>query len=75
MRLKGRGLSLKREESTAPYAVRALQTLSPFGLNAKYMNSFLQSIEKEVPEYDEYEIGLGFNRTEEWEWSGFHQTR
>lgn len=67
VRLKGKGLSLKREESTAPYAVRTLQTLSLFGLNASYMKSFLESIEKEVPEYDEYEVEIGFNRTEEWE--------
>lgn len=66
VRLKGKKFSLKREESTAPYYVRALQTISIVGLNASYMNRFLEEIEKEVPEYTEYPIPIKFNDEEKW---------
>ncbi|TVM02700.1 MAG: hypothetical protein CV087_09025 [Candidatus Brocadia sp. WS118] len=67
VRLKGKELSLKREEADAPYYIRALQTISIFGLNASYMNNFLTNIEKETPEYQEYPIPINFNKKEEWE--------
>lgn len=66
VRLKGKNLSLKREEANAPYHVRALQTISIMGLNASYMNRFLVEIEKEVPDYTNYEIEIKLNREEEW---------
>ncbi|MDA3898552.1 MAG: DEAD/DEAH box helicase family protein [Desulfobacteraceae bacterium] len=66
VRLKGKDLSLKREDANAPYQIRALQTISIFGLNASYMNRFLSEIEKEIPEYTDYSIDLKFNRKEQW---------
>ncbi len=66
VRLKGKDFSLKREEVNAPYHIKALQTISIMGLNASYMNSFLQQIEKEVPDYIEYPIDIKLNREEKW---------
>lgn len=66
VRLKGKNLSLKREEANAPYHVRALQTISIMGLNASYMNRFLSEIEKEVPDYTNYPIEIKLNHEEEW---------
>lgn len=67
VRLKGKEFSLKREEAIAPYFIKSLQTISIFGLNAKYMNSFLTSIEKEVDSMIEFKIPIEFNNKEEWE--------
>lgn len=67
VRLKGRGFSLKREEATAPYFLRALQTISIFGLNADYMSNFLANIEKEVDKMEEFELDIQFNNREKWE--------
>lgn len=67
VRLKGKEFSLKREDANAPYHIKALQTISIFGLNASYMNSFLSNIKKEVPEYVEYPIEINYNRSDEWE--------
>lgn len=66
VRLKGKNLSLKREEANAPYHVRALQTISIMGLNASYMNRFLTEIEKEVPDYTNYSIEIKLNHEEQW---------
>ncbi len=66
VRLKGKDLSLKREDANAPYQIRALQTISIFGLNASYMNRFLSEIEKEVPEYTDFPIKIEYNRKEKW---------
>ena len=46
VRLKGQRFSLRREAAPAP-ALRLLQTLYLFGLNADYMNSFLSAIRQE----------------------------
>jgi len=67
VRLKGKSFSLKREGPSAPYFVKALQTISIMGLNASYMNRFLEEIEKEVPEYTEKTFELKFNRIDEWD--------
>lgn len=66
VRLKGKNFSL-REESNAPYHVRALQTISIMGLNASYMNRFLAEIEKEVPDYIDYPIEIKLNHEEQWD--------
>ena len=66
VRLKGKDLSLKREDANAPYQIKALQTIAIFGLNASYMNRFLSEIEKEVPEYTDYPIDIQFNRKDQW---------
>ncbi|TVQ16375.1 MAG: hypothetical protein EA361_04220 [Bacteroidetes bacterium] len=67
VRLKGKELSLKREEANAPYHIRALQTISIMGLNASYMNRFLEQIEKEVPDYTHYPIEIKLNHKEQWD--------
>ena len=66
VRLKGKDYSLKRENESAAYQIRALQTISIFGLNASYMNNFLTNIEKETPEYVEFQVDIKFNRLEDW---------
>jgi hypothetical protein len=66
VRLKGKDLSLKREEANAPYHIRALQNISIMGLNASYMNRFLSEIEKEVPDYTNYSIEIQLNHEEQW---------
>ena len=68
VRLKGKNLSLKREEANAPYRIRALQTISIIGLNASYMNRFLTKIEKEVPDYTH--IPIEIKRNHEYRWEG-----
>ncbi len=67
VRLKGKNFSLKREEVSAPYHIRALQSISIMGLNASYMNSFLDKIESEVPEYTEYSIAINLNHEDKWD--------
>jgi hypothetical protein len=67
VRLKGKNLSLKREEANAAFQIRALQTISIMGLNASYMNRFLEEIEKEVPDYTEYPIEIRLNQEEKWD--------
>ncbi len=66
VRLKGKNLSLKREETGTAYPIKALQTISIMGLNASYMNRFLEEIEKEVPQFEERRIEIKFNREEQW---------
>ena len=65
VRLKGKGFSLKREEAPE-YPVKKLQTLFIFGLNADYINSFLEAIEREEVDYEERTIRIRFNREKEW---------
>jgi hypothetical protein len=67
VRLKGKGYSLKREDSGAPYWLKALQTISIVGLNASYINRFLVEIENEVPDYTEFPIELVFNNPADWD--------
>lgn len=66
VRLKGKNFSLKREEPDAEYFIRALQKISIMGLNATYMNSFLDKIGKEVPEYTEVTIPITLNNEQKW---------
>lgn len=66
VRLKGKGYSLKREESPS-YLLKALQTLYIFGLNADYINTFLETMEREEVDYEEFAIPLRFNIPEKWE--------
>jgi len=55
VRLKGRNFSLKRSGEDK-YHVKGLETLNIFGLNADYVNTFLETIRREEVEYEE--IGL-----------------
>jgi len=66
VRLKGRNYSLKREVNS-DYKLKALQTLFIFGLNADYVNAFLNTIEKEEVDYKEIIIPIKFNMPEKWE--------
>jgi len=65
VRLKGKNLSLKREENP-DYKLKVLQTLFIFGLSADYIESFLSTMENEGLEYNDIEIQIKFNRTDEW---------
>ncbi len=65
VRLKGKGLSLKRSNENK-YHVKSLETLNIFGLNADYINSFLEAIRKEEVEYEE--LKLPIKRIEETKW-------
>ncbi len=65
VRLKGQNYSLKRDIN-APYHIKTLQTISIVGLNASYMNRFLEQIENEVPEYQETSLKIRFNHEEKW---------
>lgn len=65
VRLKGKDMSLKREENPG-IKLKILQTLSIFGLNADYIDSFLKSLPPELEPYIEYEIPIEFNRESEW---------
>lgn len=66
VRLKGEGLSLKRSQENK-YQIKSLETLNIFGLNADYINSFLETIRKEEVEYEE--IKLPIKRLEEAQWN------
>lgn len=66
VRLKGKNFSLKREE-TPEYEMSLLQTLQIFGLNADYMNAFLETIKREEVEYEEIKIPIEPNNPREWE--------
>ncbi len=65
VRLKGEGLSLKRSQENK-YQIKSLETLNIFGLNADYINFFLETIRREEVEYEE--IKLPIKRSEEANW-------
>ena len=65
VRLKGKVFSLKREEAP-DYIIGKLQTLFIFGLNADYINSFLEAIEREGVDYEERRIRIKFVNKKEW---------
>jgi hypothetical protein len=67
VRLKGRDFSLKRSEERK-YQVSALETLNIFGLNADYMNIFLDKIRKEEVEYEEITVPIKLTH-EKKDWS------
>lgn len=72
IRLKGRNLSLKRSNDNI-YQINSLETLNIFGLNADYINSFLDTIRKEEVEYEE--IKLPIKRLEEGKWKKLYTLR
>ncbi|MEM0201501.1 MAG: DEAD/DEAH box helicase family protein [Candidatus Micrarchaeaceae archaeon] len=57
VRLKGEDLSLKRSQENK-YHIKSLETLNIFGLNADYINSFLETIRKEEVEYEEIKLPI-----------------
>ncbi|MFQ6072127.1 MAG: DEAD/DEAH box helicase family protein, partial [Methanosarcinales archaeon] len=66
VRLKGRVYSLKRDENPS-YWLKTVQTLNIFGLNANYINAFLETLEKEEVDYEEIAIPIRFNMPDKWE--------
>ncbi|MFC1972535.1 restriction endonuclease subunit R, partial [Chloroflexota bacterium] len=57
VRLKGKAFSLKRSDENK-YQVKGLETLNIFGLNADYINRFLEAIRKESVEYEEIDLPI-----------------
>ncbi|MEM4638211.1 MAG: DEAD/DEAH box helicase family protein [Candidatus Woesearchaeota archaeon] len=70
VRLKGKDFSLKRETNTTCSSeyIKTLQTLFIYGLNANYINTFLEVIQKEEVNYEV--IDLPLKRLNENEWKG-----
>lgn len=66
VRLKGRDFSLKREENP-DYVAKTLQTLFIFGLNADYINAFLETLKREELEYEEVAIPIRLHNKSKWE--------
>ncbi len=66
VRLKGRNFSLKRSEEKK-YQVKSLETLNIFGLNADYVNNFLDTIRREEVEYEEIQLPIKFIDEKKWE--------
>jgi len=66
VRLKGRDYSLKREENP-DYVTRALQTIFIFGLNADYIQAFLEMLKTEELEYEEIPVAIKYNERKKWE--------
>jgi len=66
VRLKGKGKSLKRED-TKQYALKTLQTLSIFGINANYIKAFLDNIENELEIPEEVDVPIRFNHPDDWD--------
>jgi hypothetical protein len=66
VRLKGRNFSLKRSEENK-YQIKALETLNIFGLNADYVNTFLEAIRKEEVEFEEIQLPIRFIEKKRWE--------
>ncbi len=65
IRLKGEGFSLKRSSENR-YEVRSLETLNIFGLNADYINSFLDAIRTEEVEYEEIKLPIRLSDKSKW---------
>lgn len=66
VRLKGKDYSLKRER-IPPRPIKILQTLNIFGLNANYMKTFLEIIQREGVSLREFTIPIVFNSKDKWE--------
>ncbi len=65
VRLKGRGMSLKRSEENTP--VRPLEMLNIYGIKADYLSRFLEAIQKEGAEFETIEIPVKPQHEERWE--------
>jgi hypothetical protein len=66
VRLKGRAFSLKRSEERK-YELRAVETLNIFGLNADYMDTFLEALRKEEVEFEEFQLPIKLMDRRKWE--------
>jgi len=68
VRLKGKGHSLRRSDADEKkYHIKALETLNIFGLNADYINTFLETIRREGVEYEEVQLPIRLMDKKEWE--------
>ena len=65
VRLKGKGFSLKRSDENR-YQIKSLETLNIFGLNADYINAFLETIRREEVEYEEIQLPIQFINEKKW---------
>jgi len=63
VRLKGKGMSLKRSENTS---VRCLETLNIYGIKADYLSRFLEAIRKEEVEFETIEIPVKPQHKDKW---------
>jgi len=54
VRLKGKGMSLKRSDEKSP--IQFLEMLNIYGIKADYLNKFLEAIRKEEVEFETIEI-------------------
>jgi superfamily II DNA or RNA helicase len=64
VRLKGKGLSLKRSEENSP--VKSLEFLNIYGIKADYLNRFLDAIRKEEVEFEVIQIPVKPQHQEKW---------
>ncbi len=65
VRLKGKGMSLKRSGENAP--VQILETLNIYGIKADYLDRFLAAISKEEVEFETIEIPIKPQHQDKWE--------
>ncbi|MEW6621486.1 MAG: hypothetical protein AB1422_19495 [bacterium] len=64
MRLKGKGMSLKRSDGKS--LVQFLEMLNIYGIKADYLNKFLEAINKEEVEFETIEIPVIPQHEEKW---------
>lgn len=64
VRLKGKGMSLKRSDDTSP--VQFLEMLNIYGIKADYLSKFLEAIRKEEVEFETIEIPIKPQHEEKW---------
>ena len=64
VRLKGKGMSLKRSNETSP--VQFLEMLNIYGIKADYLSKFLEAIGKEEVEFETIEIPIKPQHEKKW---------
>jgi len=64
VRLKGKGMSLKRSGQNSP--VQFLEMLNIYGIKANYIREFLEAIRKEEVEFETIEIPVQPQHEEKW---------
>ena len=69
IRLKGKGMSLKRSDEKSP--VRFLEMLNIYGIKADYLSKFLEAISKEEVEFETIEIPVKPQHKEKWKSLGY----
>ena len=64
IRLKGKGMSLKRSDEKSP--IQFLEMLNIYGIKADYLNKFLEAIRKEEVEFETIDIPVTPQHEEKW---------